>query len=95
MAEVIERVAKLEEQFNGTNKRLDRVDASITRVEGRLDSGLSRVEGRLDAGFTEIKQSMLRLDDRLESRFKWMMGGIASGFLAVLLLIIGQIVSGR
>jgi hypothetical protein len=40
------------------------------------------------AGFAETKQLILRLDDRLESRFKWLMGGMASAFLAILLAMV-------
>jgi hypothetical protein len=124
MAEVIERVAKLEEQYGAIMQRFDRVDGDIARVEGRLDAGLAevkqsimRLENRLDAGliavgtrsdagigevkqsmaasFAEVKQSIVRLDNKLESGFKWMMGGIAGGFLTVVVLIIGQILFGR
>src|SRR5688572_15811033 len=100
MAEVVERVAKLEERFDAVTQRLDRIEVrlgtglaevkqSITRVEGRLDAGLVEVNRRLDAGLTEVKQSIARLDDRLESRFKWLLGGIASTVLASVLTLIG------
>ena len=120
MAEVVERVAKLEEQYDAIMQRFDRVDGDLARVEGRLDAGLAEVNRRLDVGLTEVKHSITRveglldaglvrlegrgdasiaevkhlitrLDDRLESRFNWMMGGIASAVLASALTFIGQV----
>jgi len=87
MAEVMERVAKLEEQFDGVSQHLANLEASIARVEDRLDARLARVEGRLDSGLAEIRLEM-------HTQFRWIMGGIGSATLAILLAIISQMLFG-
>ncbi len=67
MAEMVERVARLEEQFDGVAQRLDNLDASIIRVEDSVNARLERVEDRLDTGLTEVNQSIARVEVRLDA----------------------------
>jgi phage shock protein A len=117
MPEVVERVAKLEEQFDAVSRSLTRVEnrleARMDRLEARLDAGLAevkesvvRVEGRLDAGLAEVRQSLSRVENKvdtgmtglseeMQSQFRWIIGGIGSTVLAIILAVISQIIFGN
>jgi hypothetical protein len=100
MAEVVERVAKLEEQYDAIMQRFDRVDGDVARVEGRLDAGLAdvkqsitRVEGRLDVGFSEVRTEISDLRAEMSTQFRWVMGGIGGAVLAAVAATLGQMLS--
>jgi hypothetical protein len=61
MAEVVERVARLEERFDGVTSALTEVKESIHRVEVRLDAGLAEVRAEirdLRTGLTGLRAEM-------------------------------------
>lgn len=65
MAEVAERVARIEEQFETISQRFTSVDARLDRVDARLervDARLDRVEDRL----AEVNQSISCLEGCLD-----------------------------
>ena len=95
MAEVIERVAKLEERFDGVTAALAEVKAEIRdlRAEFRaeLQGGLSGIRAEMQGGFgalrAEIHAESANLRAEMQTQFRWLLGGLGGVVLAVLVAI--------
>ena len=99
MAEVIERVAKLEvsaTELRASLMRLEtRIDAGLAEGRRELQAGLADVRSEMRAGFTEVKESIARTDTRFDAlhvemrkQIQWMVGTAIVSVVTILVAII-------
>ena len=95
MAEVAERVAKLEERLDSLTTGLAEVKAAVRdeaatlRAEVRADMAGLRAEMRAgEAGLrAEMQREFADLRTEMNTQFRWLMAGIGSTTLAVLVAL--------
>lgn len=91
MAEVIERVAKLEERFEGLTAGITDIRVSIRDLDARMQADFRDVRAEMDRGFSdvraEMRQGVSELRTEMHTQFRWVMGGIGGAVMAILLAI--------
>ena len=93
MAEVVERVAKLEGQFKTISQRFTSVDTRLDRVDETLTEvkqSVVRLEGRLESGLSEVRTEIRDLRGEMNTQFRWLMSGIGAAVLASLVAMFGR-----
>jgi hypothetical protein len=78
MAEMLERVAKLEERFDG-----------LAYMQNDLRESMRVLETRMDAGFVEVRGELKDIREEMHTQFRWVMGGIGGAVLAILIAMFG------
>ena len=58
MAEVVERVARLEEKYDAVRQDLADVKAAVARVDGRLEAGLRDARSESRTGLADLRADM-------------------------------------
>jgi hypothetical protein len=106
MTEVVERVAKLEERFDGMTTAIAELKGEvrdlkveIKGLDARMQAGFAEVRGEFAAvrgemhtGFAVLRSEMR---GEMHTQFRWIMSGIGSTALAILLAILGAVLALR
>lgn len=99
MAEVVERVAKLEgtvTELRASLGRLEtRIDAGLAEGRRELQAGLGDVRTEMRTGFAQVNESIARLDQRTDTQFRWIVGTAVAGGATLLASIISAVVALR
>lgn len=88
MTEVVERVARLEEQFDAVDQKLTDVQNEMRTGFAEMKQAIAHTDSRLDTGLAELRTEM-------RTQLRWMLGGIGGATLVILLAIVGQMLLGR
>lgn len=59
------RMARLEGSYEQIDKRLDRVETNLARLEDKMEARFNQVDGR----FNQAEANLARLEDKMETRF--------------------------
>lgn len=89
MAELAERVARLEERFDG-------VTAAITDLKvavGKLDDRILELRSEMRSEFVAVRSDAAGIRADMNTQFRWVMGGIGSAALAILIAVLAAILA--
>ena len=100
MAEVVERVAKLEERSDNVATAIVDLRAAVSKLDTNMQAGFSEVR----AEFTAVRQefgseiSGLRgeisgLRREMHTEFRWILGGIGGATLTILVAVLAAILA--
>jgi chromosome segregation ATPase len=81
-----ERFQKVYERFELIDQRFEKIDERFDKIDQRFEKIDERFE-KIDQRFEKIDQRFLKLDEKIDSRFMWTIGLMASGFLGLYLKI--------
>ncbi len=85
------RMSRLEGAYEQVDRRLDSVDHRLDSVDRRLDSVDRRLDS-MDHRFESLQHEMYEgfrlLDGKIDQRFMWTMGGIATSWATTMLAIV-------
>ena len=84
MAELAERVARLEERFDGVTVAIADLKAAIGKLEARVDAGFIEVRGE----FSAVRSGFAGIRGDMKSNFRWIMVAGGSATLAILVAIL-------
>jgi len=83
VVEIQERVARLEGRVQGHAQMLTDVAAAVRHLDARMD----RLEARMDERFTALDQKIgvveTRLEHKLDTHFRWLVGIQFAMFVAL------------
>jgi hypothetical protein len=82
MAELAERVARLEERFDG-------VAAAIAD----LKVAIKDLDSRMQVGFSEMRSESAGIRGEMNTQFRWIVGSIGSAALAILVAVLAAILA--
>ena len=46
---------------------------TLMRLEAKMDAGFIQLESKMDAGFRDIKSELVRIENKVDSHFKWLL----------------------
>ena len=78
MADVYQRVAKVEQGYDG-----------LSDVQKDLKESVRVLEARMDAGFSEVRAEFKSMRTEMHTQFRWVMGGIGGALLTILIAMFG------
>jgi len=78
MAEIMERVAKVEERYDG-----------LAYIQTDLKESMRVLEARMDAGFIEVRGEFKAIRAEMHSQFRWVLGGIGGAVLTIIVAMFG------
>ena len=70
------------------------LEERLARLEGRVEELSKRVDdlrSSMNHGFSELSKRVGRLKDRLESRFKWIMGTLITMWSTIIVTLIATL----
>ena len=82
MAEVTERVTRLEERFDG-----------MTSAIAELKIEVAELRAEVRSGFAEVRAGMSGIRGEMNTQFRWVMGGIGSATLTILVAVLAAILT--
>lgn len=93
--------AKLHEQHFATQESVDNLKERFIDFSARTDSNFEKVDEsfkRVDAEFKEVRAEIKEvrteikeLSNRMDDKFRWVIGTMCSGFIAMLAVMLGQL----
>lgn len=86
MAEVVERVARLEERFDGVTAAIADLKVTVSELDARMQSGFAEVR----AEFSALRSESAGIRAEMNTQFRWIMGGIGSAALVILVAILAK-----
>lgn len=75
---MVERVAKLEERFDG-----------LAYMQADLRQTMQTLEARMDAGFVEVRGELKDIRVEMHTQFRWVIGSIGGAVIAILVALFG------
>lgn len=78
MADMLGRVAKVEQRYDG-----------LSDVQKDLKESVRVLEARMDAGFAEVRGEFKSVRSDMHTQFRWVMGGIGGALLTLLIAMFG------
>ena len=78
MAEMMGRVAKVEERYDG-----------LAYIQNDLRESMRVLETRMDAGFIEVRGELKDIRAEMHTQFRWVIGGIGGAVLTILVAMFG------
>ncbi len=84
---VEQRIARLEGSYEQIRDRLNSIDSRLTSIDGRF----GQIDGRfaqIDARFVQIDGRFAHLEQRLDSRFTWLLGIVVTSWVTTILTIL-------
>src|SRR5688572_15665438 len=108
MAEVVERVARLEERFDGLTTAIAGLKTTVGDLDARMQTGFAELRAEMRSEFSAVRAefrsefvavrgefSSVRGDSaeiraEMNTQFRWIMGGIGSAALAILVAILAK-----
>ena len=82
MADVVERVARLEERSDG-----------MTGAMAELKIEIAELRSDLKGGFSEVRAEVGGLRAHMDNQFRWIMGGLGAATLAVLVAVLAAVLT--
>ena len=78
MADVLGRVVKVEQRYDG-----------LSDIQRDLKESVRVLEARMDAGFAEVRGEFKSVRSAMHTQFRWVMGGIGGALLTLLIAMFG------
>ena len=88
MAELAERVARLEERFDGVTAAIADLKVTIRDLDSRMQAGFAEMRSEFRGEFSSIHADSARIRADMNTQFRWLMGGIGGAALAILVAIL-------
>ena len=94
MAELAERVARLEERFDGVTAAIADLKLTVSELDARMQAGFAEMRGEFSAIRQEFYRESSGIRAEMNTQFRWIMGGIGGAALAILVAVLAAILAG-
>jgi hypothetical protein len=93
MAELAERVARLEERFDGVAVAIADLKQAVNRLDARVEAGFAEVRNEFRGEFCSIRTDSTAMRAEMNTQFRWIIGSIGSAALAILVAVLAAVLS--
>lgn len=90
MAGVTERVARLEERFDGVTDAIADLKVSVSKLDNRV----AELRSEMRSEFTAVRGESACIRADMTNQFRWIMGGIGSAAMVILGAVLAAILAG-
>lgn len=90
MAGVTERVARLEERFDGVTDAIADLKVSVSKLDNRV----AELRSEMRSEFTAVRGESASIRADMTNQFRWIMGGIGSAAMVILGAVLAAILAG-
>jgi len=89
MAEVVERVARLEERSDGVTAAIADLKVTVSELDGRMQTGFAEMRN----DFSAVRGELSGIRSEMNTQFRWLMGGVGSSALVILVAVLAAILA--
>jgi hypothetical protein len=93
MAELAERVARLEERFDGVAVAIADLKQAVNKLDAHMEAGFAEVRNEFRVEFCSIRTDSTEMRAEMNTQFRWIMGSIGSAALAILVAVLAAVLS--
>jgi len=83
-----ERLARLEGRVEELSKRVDDLRNDVNARFSELRNDMNHRFAELSKRIDDLRNDIRRLEDRAESRFKWLMGTLITMWISIMAMLI-------
>jgi hypothetical protein len=93
MAEMVERVARLEERQDSVAAALGELKLTVSDLDSRMQAGFAELRADMRSESVAVRSEFASLRAEMSTQFRWILGGIGSAAIAILIAVLTAILA--